>query len=163
MSLWGEDSVNADRPLHLNADEGPQSIGAAFQTKKGWEIPLDGHNPELGLSEVIAAQSDPAQADTDTAPSFHFPQAALASGLTGKVGVPFEVFVRTVDVDGDVRVETTVLTDFASPAWATLTDLGNGVARYNGTPDAAITETFTVDALSGIATSQLSFDVVVSA
>ncbi len=170
MALWGEDSKDADRPKHLNADEGPRSVDAAFQTDRGWEVPLDGHNPELTddrgiqLSEVIAAQSEPRRDDTGQAPNFYFPQDALDSGLTATVGVPFEVFVRTVDVDADVLTEITALASLTKPAWATFTDLGNGVGRYDGTPTGATIETFAVEAEdSGGNTNSRNFQVVVSA
>ena len=170
MGLWGEDSKDADRPKHLNADEGPRSVDAAFQTERGWEVPLDGHNPELTdpatdrqLSEVIAAQSQPRQDDTGQAPNFYFPQPDLDSGLTAQVGVPFEVFVRTVDVDADVRAEDTVLTDTTAPAWASFSDIGNGVGRFFGTPTGVTIETFGVEADSDGDTNNLSFQLVVSA
>ncbi len=170
MALWGQDSKDADRPKHLNADEGVRSVNAAYQTKRGWEVPLDGHNPELTdpetgrqLSEVIAAQSDPRQDDTGQAPNFYFPQAGAASGLTAKVGVPFEVFVRTVDVDADVNVESTVLTSTTTPLFAAFQDLGNGVGRYSGTPTGAGIETFAVEADSNGDTLIRSFQVTVSA
>lgn len=170
MPLWGEDSIDADRPLHLNADEGPRSADAAYQTERGWEVPLDGHNlgitdPETGraLSEVIAAQSNPRRNDANEAPHFFFPQAGAASGLTAKVGVPFEVFVRTSDVDGDVRAESTVLTSTTTPAFVSFTDLGNGVGRYAGTPTGAGQESFTAKATSGAVFTELSFFVQVLA
>jgi hypothetical protein len=170
MALWGEDSKDADRPKHLNADEGVRSVDAAFQTERGWEVPLDGHNPELTdpatgrqLSEVIAAQSQPAQGSVGQAPNFYFPQAGFGSGITAQVGVPFEVFVRTADVDADVLTEDTVLTDQTSPTWATLQDFGNGVGRYSGTPTGAGIETFAVEADSDGDTLVRSFQVTVSA
>lgn len=163
MALWGQDSVNADRPKHLNADEGVRSVDAAFQTERGWEVPLDGTDPEDGLSEVIAAQSNPTRAQTNTAPNFYSPQGGFTSGLTAKVGEPFSVFVKTSDVDGDVNVETTVLTDQTSPTWATLQDFGNGVGQYTGTPTSAGVETFAVEADSDGDIRNLSFQVAVSA
>lgn len=170
MALWGENSVDADRPKHLNADEGVRSVDAAFQTDRGWEVPLDGHNPELTdpatgrqLSEVIAAQSNPARADANQFPHVYFPQAALLSGLTGKVGVPFEVLVRTSDVDGDVRGESTVMASTTAPAFASFQDLGNGVGRYSGTPTGAGTETFGGTATSDTANFAFGFQVVISA
>ncbi len=162
-NLWGQDSVNEDRPKHLNADEGPRSVNAAFQTERGWEVPLDGTDPEDGLTEVLAAQSNPTRAAVGTAPNFYFPQAGLASGLTAKVGELFEVFVKTSDVDGDVSAETTVLTSTTTPAFVTFTDLGNGLGRYSGTPTGAGQESFSVEAESDGDTNVLSFAVVVSA
>ncbi len=162
-NLWGQDSINEDRPKHLNADEGVRSVNAAFQTARGWEVPLDGTDPEDGLTEVIAAQSNPTRAQTNTAPNFYFPQAALASGLTAQVGVPFQVYVKTSDVDADVNVETTVLTNTTKPAWATFTDLGGGLGEYTGTPTSATIETFGVEADSDGDLNNLSFQLVVSA
>ena len=169
-NLWGEDSINDDRPKHLNADEGPRSVDAAFQTDRGWEVPLDGHNPELTdpatgrqLSEVIAAQSNAARAETGQAPNFYFPQDANDSGLTAQVGVPFEVLVRTVDVDADVNSEDTVLTSTTTPAFVSFQDFGNGVGRYSGTPTGAGIETFAVEADSDGDKFTRSFQVTVSA
>ena len=163
MALWGEDSKDADRPKHLNADEGVRSVNAAFQTEEGWQVPLDGTDPEDGLSEVIAAQSNPRRDETGQAPNFYFPQANLLSGLVGKVGVPFEVFVKTSDVDGDVNAESTTLTSTTTPAFTTFTDLGNGLGRYSGTPTGAGQESFTVEAESNGDTNALSFFVIISA
>lgn len=170
MALWGEDSKDADRPKHLNADEGVRAVDAAFQTERGWEVPLDGHNPELTdpetgrqLSEVIAAQSQPRQDDTGQAPNFYFPRNGFDSGITAQVGVPFEVLVRTVDVDADVLSENTVLTDQTSPTFATFQDFGNGVGRYFGTPTGASIETFAVEADSDGETFVRSFQVTISA
>ena len=164
MALWGEDSKDADRPKHLNADEGVRSVDAAFQTDRGWEVPLDGTDPEDGLTEVIAAQSDPLRDETGQAPNFYFPQADADSNLTAQVGVPFQLFVKTVDVDGDVNAEVTDLVSQTAPAWATFTDLGDGLGEYTGTPTSATIESFAVEAEdSGGNTNQLSFQVTVLA
>ena len=164
MALWGQDSKDADRPKHLNADEGVRSVNAAFQTESGWEVPLDGTDPKDGLTEVLAAQSNPRRDETGQAPNFYFPQPDDGSNLTGKVGELFEVFVKTSDVDGDVNAETTVLTDLSSPLFATFQDLGNGVGRYSGTPTIDGIETFAVEAEdSGGNTNSRSFQVTVSA
>ena len=163
MALWGEDSKDADRPKHLNADEGVRAVNAAFQTERGWEVPLDGTDPEDGLSEVITAQSNPRRDETGQAPNFYFPQSGSLSGLTGKVGVPFQVFVKTSDVDGDVNAESTVLTDTTTPSFATFTDFGNGVGEFTGTPTSASIETFGVEAESNGDTNNLSFQVTVVA
>ncbi len=164
MALWGEDSKDADRPKHLNADEGVRSVDAAFQTDRGWEVPLDGTDPEDGLSEVIAAQSNPRRDDTGQAPNFYFPQSGAGSGLTAQVGVPFQVFVKTSDVDADVLSEITALASLTKPAWATFTDLMDGLGEYTGTPTSATIETFAVEAEdSGGNTNSRSFQVVVSA
>jgi len=163
MALWGEDSKDADRPKHLNADEGVRSVNAAFQTERGWVVPLDGTDPEDGLTEVIAAQSNPRRDETGQAPNFYFPQDALLSGLTAQVGVPFQVFVKTVDVDGDVNAESTTLTSLTAPAWATFSDLGNGLGEYRGTPTSATIESFNVEADSDGDTLERFFQVTVSA
>ncbi len=160
-NLWGQDSVNEDRPKHLNADEGPRSVNAAFQTEEGWQVPLDGTDPEDGLSEVIAAQSNPTRGETGSAPNFYFPQPALLSGLTAKVGELFEVFVKTSDVDGDVNSETTVL-DMTTIPFGTFTDFGNGVGRLSGTPTSAGIESFTCNAESNGDDANLGFQVTVS-
>ena len=164
MALWGQDSKDADRPKHLNADEGVRSVNAAFQTESGWEVPLDGTDPKDGLTEVLAAQSNPRRDETGQAPNFYFPQPDDGSNLTAQVGVPFQVFVKTVDVDGDVNAETTVLVSTTKPSWATFTDLGGGVGEYTGTPSSANIETFAVEAEdSGGNTNSRSFQVTVSA
>ena len=73
------------------------------------------------------------------------------------------MYVKTSDVDADVSVETTTLTSLTKPAWATFTDLGNGLGEYTGTPTSATIESFNVEADSDGDTSQRFFQVVVSA
>ena len=162
MALWGEDSKDADRPKHLNADEGVRAVNAAFQTDRGWEVPLDGTDPEDGLTEVIAAQSNPRRDETGQAPNFYFPQSGFGSNLTAKVGVPFEMFVKTSDVDGDVNAENTVL-DMTTIPFGTFTDFGNGVGRLAGTPTSAGIESFVCNAESNGDDQNLDFQVTVLA
>lgn len=131
MALWGEQPDHADRPQHLNDVEGPRAPEAATHTDAGWEVPLDGHNPDLALREVIAAQSNPPGPPGtagDEAPEFIFPQAAAV--LAATVGVPFQVVVQATDVEDD----SLTLARVDAVGWLSYVDNGNGTATYSGTP-----------------------------
>lgn len=175
-NLWGDQPDKADRPKWLKGDEGPTDVDAAIHTDQGWEVPLDGTNPEDGFREVIAAMSNPPGPPGtagNEAPDFIYPQAGAV--LAAFSGVPFQVVVQATDVEDDAL--TLVRVD--AVAWLSYVDNGNGTATYSGTPAAPLpkpvppppylpgadvgTHTLNVTADDGVnAPVPLSFQVVVT-
>lgn len=174
MTLWGDQPDKDNRPKHLNltnAAGNPLDRQASFHSNSGstkgrgpgWNVPLEGTDPELGLVEVIACQSNPAAApgfDGNEAPDFFYPKAAAASGLTAKIGSFFKVVVRSVDVENNALVLSTI----AKPAWAAFFDNGNGTASYSGTvAGPAGAQTFTARATdTGPLSTDLTFTLAVT-
>lgn len=197
MALWGTRPDKSRRPAHLNPGTGlppadtlaanPLDRKASFHSSvgdppgpgpvmfsgrgPGWNVPLEGTDPELGLMEVIACQSKTPGGSFDTppveevsagneAPDFFFPKAAAASGLTAKIGSFFKVVVRSVDVENNALVLSTI----AKPAWAAFFDNGNGTASYSGTvAGPAGAQTFTARATdTGPLSTDLTFTLAVT-
>lgn len=155
MPMWGQEPDKADRPSQLSEPDtnspvdpsGPTSRKSAFHddtgedsagasVHAGWRVPLDGTDPADGLEECLVAQSFsavnprafPGTAGNE-APNVASPNDGQS--FEAKVGVPFRLVVRAVDVEND---SLDVLNIASVPSWLTYTDNGNGSGTYSGTP-----------------------------
>ncbi len=164
-SPWGQEPDKDDRPSYLsepNANSpvdpsGPTARKASFHTDTGedsagasvhagWRVPLDGTDPVDGLEECLVAQSFspenprafPGSAGNE-APSIASPNDLQV--FEAKVGVPFRLVIRAVDVENDTLA---ILNIGSVPSWLTYTDNGNGSATYSGTPAVGDIATYTV-------------------
>jgi hypothetical protein len=91
---------------------------------------------------------------TNTAPTF-----TSTAPTTGNVGVVYTYNITATDAEGNAIT----ITAQAKPSWATFTNNGNGTATLTGTPTATGNASVTLTASDGLASTNQSFTIVVSA
>ncbi len=133
MALWGDTAVGDQRPKFLVDVIGNRGLRETFMTARGWTKLLDGHNPELGLTEVLVTISKPIFTGAPSAPEFTVPEQAV------EFSVDFGEQLDVVIVATDIEADPIVFTKTIGPAFLSITNKPNigtgvGTATLSGTP-----------------------------